>query len=215
MKIIAEVGCNHTSMEEAYQFIKESKRLGLFATKFQLFSKEMAQSVKVPEYLSLSKVDAMELYDYGHCIGQEVFFTPMDVERVGWCENIGVNYIKVRHKDNSNRELYNSIKKTKKFTFISINEYNDLWQNFIDYKRGIFLYVIPKYPAKIEDYLIPHKLIHNYQGISDHTPDTRLLKLCKAFKEIEYFEIHVKLDNTEPLEDKWSVSFSELAEVLK
>jgi len=218
MKIIAECGCNWTSIKEARQFIREGKKLGLFAIKFQLFSKQMAKDVKIPEYLSLSKLEAMELYEYGHTIGQEVFFTPMDVERVEWINELSIHYVKVRHKDNLNRELFKAIKKTKQFTFISINEYNDLWQNFVDYKRGAFLYCVPKYPATYEDYLPdPSDIsgLNHFNGVSDHTPDCKLLKdIMNDFTDSFYFEKHVCLTK-DCLEADWSVTFEELKEALQ
>ena len=66
-------------------------------------------------------------------------------------------------------------------------------------------------------------LITHGHGISDHTKDLELMKWVlnnKFYKEFIgygydfYFEKHCKLDGTTPLEDEWSVSFSDLAEVL-
>ncbi len=213
MKVVGEIGCNWTSIKEAKEMIKKAKESGCWAAKFQLFTKEMAEEVKIPTYLALSKSQAKSLVTFGKYVGINVFFTPMDVERVGWCEELDVDFIKVRFKDNLNRELYKAIKKTRKKAFISINEYNDLWQNFVDYKRGSFLYCVPSYPAKISQYDNAFNIA--YQGISNHTQDLNLLKKSIIYPEHKYFEIHVKLNKTIPLEDKWSISFKKIEEFLK
>ena len=80
--------------------------------------------------------------------------------------------------------------------------------NFWDGFKMFPLYCVPEYPALFYDY----KMV--CLGMSDHTNNTKLLNLCKNMGTV-YFEKHVKLDGTAPVENDWSVSFSELEEVLK
>jgi len=84
MKIVGEVGCNFKSIKEARQFIREGKKLGLFAIKFQLFSKQMAKEVGIPEYLSLTKIQAKELFEYGKHIGID---TKPIIDKIGGVVN--------------------------------------------------------------------------------------------------------------------------------
>jgi len=209
MKIIAECGVNWRSLEEAFLMIKKAKEVGCWAAKFQLFKPSQIDK-KLPLDLYLTKEDAKLLFVYGKSIGQEVFFTPMFLEAVEWCEEIGVNYYKVRYKDRSNFNLINKIKDTLKPYFRSINN---------DYSVGIDeipLFCIPKYPAKLIDYLFEGS--NEYRGISDHTSDLELLKLFyekyEGWDNDRYFEKHVKLDD-DCIESDWSVTFEALAEVLK
>ena len=102
MKIIAECAINWDTLEEAKLMISKCKDLGLFAAKFQLYNEESLEGIedpKVKEYClkrMLSFGQAHELFNYGKSIGQEVFFTPSFEKAVDWCEEIGVNYYKIR-----------------------------------------------------------------------------------------------------------------------
>lgn len=211
MKIIVEAGCNWHTIEEAKLFIDKSKELGLFATKFQIYNDDVIKDSEHYDFLKSIQLDyekAKELFDYGKSIGQEVFFTPMFLEAVDWCEEIGVKYYKVRFKDNNNRLLLSKTMKTpyKKTVFISAND--GVYKYHKDRVR--VLYCIPKYPAKRKDYY--KEYLYAYHGVSDHTKGTKLLKEAKKFG-FEYFEKHMKL-NDDCLESKWSVTFEQLTEVL-
>ena len=141
----------------------------------------------------------------------------MFLEAVDWCEEIGVNYYKIRYKDNQNKELIQKIIKTKKPFFISSNE--NIPKSYLDplfypkqlLKNQINLLCIPSYPTKLKEY--KKKNIAYYQGYSDHTENLKLLKIILN-KGMQYFEKHMKLNNTQPLEDAWSVSFAELEAIL-
>jgi len=190
--------------------IQKAKDAGCWAAKFQLFTKKEAPSL--PKHLYLSHGQAEMLFDAGkHEVGIEVFFTPMFDEAVEWCEQIGVNYYKIRYADNENISICNSCWKTDKPTFISVGEkYRDDW-GWKEYNL-IPLFCVPKYPAHIIDY-IDMKDWDYFQGISDHTPDLQLYHLI-GLPNIEYFEKHVKLDDN-CIESAWSVTFEQLKEALK
>ena len=211
MKVIAEAGVNFHNLEEAIEMINRSKEIGCWATKFQVYNEN--QIIDNPHFeflksIMIDKTTAVILFEHGREIGQEVFFTPMYPEAVDWLEEIGVNFYKIRYLDRWNKILRKKISETGKLAFISVNEY-DLKSGDPMYweRNNLFpLYCIPKYPARIDEY----KWIAT--GISDHTPDTQLLRFCKG--QVIYFEKHVKL-NWNCIEDKWSISFKELEEVLK
>ena len=221
MKIICEAGCNWTTMEEAKLFIKESKRLELFATKFQLYNEDNIRDapMQYQDFLRSIQLDyhkAHKLFDYGKQINQEVFFTPMFLESVKWISKIGCDYIKIRYKDRYNLEIIKECLKLQKPIVMSM-DFKDTWELSFLYRYGIIpMFCIPNYPADIDNYLeIDNYHFHDYSdlSISDHTSNLDLLKICLDSER--YFEKHMKLDNTTPLEDAWSVSFSELEEVLK
>ncbi len=217
MRIIGEMGCNWDSIKEAKQMIRLAQDSGCFGAKFQLFTMKMAKKAKIPPHLALSFGEANDLFKFGKHLKESfpVFFTPMSIKAFDWCESIGVDYIKIRHMDNNNREFYLRTKKMHKFTFISINSTNEMWRNFVDYKRGAFLYCVPKYPAKYIDYDIGINILDHYNGISDHTPSLRLLKeFNKNFNDDFYFEKHLCIDK-DCLEADWSITFEELKLVLK
>ena len=211
IKIIAEIGCNFDSIDQAKEMIKRSKEVGCCFSKFQLFTSKEAQNL--PEHLYLTFDQAKELFRYGKSIKQEVFFTPMYIKAIDICEQIGVSYYKIRYKDRYNLEIVRKILDTNKPFFISFDQ-DDFHLACINrfpkqMFEGMPLLCVPKYPASFEDY----NGIITF-GYSDHTPDFRLLKYAKNNNAL-WFEKHMKLEGTEPLEDKWSISFKELEEVLK
>lgn len=208
MRVIAECGVNWRSFDEARLMIQKAKDAGCWAAKFQLFTKKEAPNL--PEHLYLSHGQAEMLFDTGkHEVGIEVFFTPMFLEAVDWCEQIGVNYYKIRYTDRHNKKLLKKIRKTKKFTMISMNleEIKKKYKNFLWY---LPLFCVPKYPADLYDYYQGWL----FDGYSDHTPDLTLLKDMFSMPWIKVFEKHVKLDEN-CIESAWSVTFEQLKEVLK
>lgn len=211
IKIIAEAGTNWRTMEEAKRFIDESKRLGLFATKFQVYSEEQIKDHPQREFLESIRIDKFEMIDllcHGDKVNQKVFFTPMFEEAVEWCEALGVDLYKIRHADRWNGKLIMKILKTGKKTFISTD---------IPFRSEqlISLLCIPEYPATFTRY---HERLSKmergyYNGVSDHTNNLVLLEAC-ILNQIEYFEKHVCLTK-DGLEAEWSVTFKELEAILK
>lgn len=212
MKVIAECGCNFHSIEEAFIMIERAYEIGCWAAKFQAFSKEYCLDNNLPNRLSLDYVDVKGLFGYGKKVGIEVFFTPFDVERVQWCEDIGVNYYKIRYADNKNAKLLIATQKTKKPIFVSGDN-----NNYFDGSTPniINLFCIPKYPSSYLDYMTPTNPYYrnfNFKGVSDHTFDLELfLKHSVGYK---YWEKHVCLTK-DCLESDWSVTFEELEKVLE
>lgn len=194
-------------MDEAKLMIKKAFDVGCFAAKFQLFNREVAPNL--PEHLYLTKEQARELFEYMKIFPEPlksfpVFFTPMFEEAVDWCEDIGVNYYKIRYKDSPNIKLINKIKKTGKPCFIS---------SYIPYRMDNFISLccIPEYPANVLRYLYHLIKCRKFEGISDHTIDLEMFRKLQGY--YDYWEKHVKLDN-DCLESDWSVTFEQLAEVL-
>lgn len=182
--------------------IRRASTIGVKLVKFQLFTKKEAPGL--PKHLYLNFEQAKSLFQYGKKWKVDVFFTPMYLEAVDWCEEIGVKYYKIRHKDQKNYGLVKKVLDLDKMAFISTSD-----PVYLTTKNLKYLYCVPEYPAKIDDYYYPP----NYAGISDHTHDLELLENA-IMDKVEYFEKHVKLEGTKPLEDAWSVTFEELGAVL-
>lgn len=224
MKVICECGCNFKDMTEAKEMIRQCHKINANLVKFQLFSKEYAEKNGIDRHLSLTFDQAKELFDYGKSIGQKVFFTPFDVERVDWCYDLGVKQVKVRCADRFNKELltriYTIFGKDVDLYISIMNDVEDYVEELRDKDIPIYLpfhmlYCVPFYPANIEDYLCDQsEFILAY---SDHTPDLKLMKIMKILdpKNSPYIRIekHVKL-REDCLESKWSVFIHELGEVI-
>lgn len=213
MKIIAELGCNGKNIDEYREMIKACRDNSIDFVKLQLFNKEVALRANIPERLSFSYEDALELFEYGQSIHQEVFFTCCDLERIEWCEEIGVHYYKIRCADNNKSQLREKIRKTLKPYFISF-EMEDSTKLFRN-DNAKFLCCVPKYPAPMRSYNLAQILLSKFNGISDHTSDLRLLKQSnKIFSDYFYFEKHMKL-REDCIETQWSVFINDVGRILK
>jgi len=208
--LVCECGVNFKDLDEAKKMILESKKINAFATKFQIYSKDQIKDSKNYDFLKSIMLDydnIKELYQYGKKIKQEVFFSCMFEESIDWCNSLNIKYGKIRFFDKNNYSLlWKAFLSGNKY-FISTNYFIPFRTNFIP------LFCIPKYPSSIKDYILPNNIF--YQGISDHTKDIILLEKTIKEKRLNYFEKHVKLSGTTPIENDWSITFKELEEVLK
>ena len=221
LKIVCEAGCNFRNLDEAFMFIDKCRELEIPFCKFQLFNEDNIKDADptIQDFLRsimLSKDDAKDLFEYGKKIGQEVFFTLM-YDCIDILEDMGINYYKIRFKDRYNSEIIDKVLATNKPMFIS-NSFCKVSFKPLNYYP---LYCIPEYPAK-HGYELEDIDFTYFYGISDHSPDLfllrKILKLLRNSKDTTflYFEKHLHLDTyPDCLEKEWSVSFSELEEVLK
>lgn len=231
MIIICENGCNFKDIKEAKLMIKRAKEItdktGVKTlSKFQIFNESNIRDAN-PEYqeflrsITLDYEKAKELFEYGKSIKQEVFFTPMFLEAVDWCEYIGVNYYKIRFKDQDNLELIDYIFNDMELLFTTEKIFISTDSPNLYHRLGFIPFsCVPKYPAKFEDYYSIRRHFEKtyYQGISDHTPDFELLEYALKWEhlreDVYYFEKHVCLTK-DCLESQWSSTFKELEEVLE
>lgn len=113
--IVAEIGCNHNGSKElAYQMIKEAKKCGVDAVKFQTFKARDLISCFAPkaeyqkkttgnedsqlemtEKLELSHEDFIELKSYAEDLGLDVFSTPFDMGSIDFLESINQRLWKI------------------------------------------------------------------------------------------------------------------------
>lgn len=204
MIIICEMGVNWNSLDEAKLMIDKCAEHGFKFAKFQLFQNE---GQGLPEHLYLTESQAKMLFDYGKGLGIDVFYTTMFVDAVEWCERIGVNYYKIRHKDRHDWLLEQCILETNKPFFKSVSLLDGGNRTL-----GKYLYCIPKYPTLIADYIrvLPLLIL---DGVSDHTADCELISKINELKWSDRYivEKHMKLDSVNRLENAWSVTFEDLA----
>jgi sialic acid synthase SpsE len=184
--------------------VKQSKEAGAWAAKFQLFNDDNIKDSPLRDKLEpliLTEAQCKELVGFGRKIGIEVFFTPMYLGAVDVCERVGVNYYKIRCKDNQNENLIDLVDLSNKMFFISYDTIP--CKKYLD---GVSLFCVPKYPALLEEY---HT---GLLGYSDHTSGVELIK--REFKTAKYIEKHCCLSKP-CLEGAWSITFGQLREVLR
>lgn len=168
MFIISEIFPQHGgSLEVAEQMILQSKMGGADAVKVQLY--EATQFGAERAYLELSKDSLKRLNDYSKNLGIALFATPFTMERLDWCLELDLPYLKIAarmHKELP--ELTKTIMECKKPTFVSIP--SDTNPEEIDFHdHAIYLYCVLKYPTRVDEFSMPDFANSRFHGISDHT----------------------------------------------
>ena len=194
--LICEIGQNHCGdMNLAKRLIELAKENGADLVKFQLYNhaKMYANHPEVPN-CELSKEQAFELFDYGKQVGIEVFFSVFDVERVKWCEEIGVKRYKLGYGRRYDKELIYRVARCGKPMVVSFPHLTEVpSMNKVD-----FLYCIPNYPTKPDELHLSDAfsdMACEYDGFSDHTIGIDCAKIALA-RGAEIIEKHFTLDKT-------------------
>ena len=207
--IIAEVGINHQGdMELAERMIESAKQYGADMVKLQLYdSDRLARSpeaYKVLKEAELTYKNAIRLFDYGRTCGAEVFFSVFDVERVRWCEEMGVKRYKIA-ATMRDKATMDAVVATKKPIIVSLPKVVDL-----EVPPGDWLFCVPEYPTPIEHARIPP--MSWFEGISDHTIGLDVAKIAIA-RGAQIIEKHFSLDHQTGADAAWSMTPAELREL--
>jgi len=176
MFIISEIFPQHGGdLAVAEQMILQSKLAGADAVKVQLygatqFGAERAYQFGAERaYLELSKEGLKRLNDYAKNLGIALFATPFSMERLDWCLELDLPYLKVAarmHKEFP--ELTAAIMSHKKPTFVSIP--SDTNPDEIEkFDHATYLYCVVKYPTRVDEFSMPDFNRSIFHGISDHT----------------------------------------------
>jgi len=211
IEIIAEIGQNWCGDIELARFmIGEAKANGADYAKFQLFD-----SVKLygeHRDTELSRKRAEYLFECGNKWDIEVFFSVFDVERVKWCEEIGVKRYKIACSQHNNREFVQHIHSVGKPMIVSIpygtkpKFYNSTWVCNINY-----LYCIPEYPTQIKD-INMWRMFAFFDGFSDHTIGLDAAKIAMS-RGAKIIEKHFAVDHNTGVDAPWSMIPEELKEL--
>lgn len=224
--IIAEVGQNFCGdMNLAKRLIVLAKENGADLVKFQLYDHKQlyANHPEVPN-VELRYDQAKLLFDYGTEIGIEVFFSVFDVERVKWCEEIGVKRYKVatgfiHPASGQNMDLAEALLQTGKEVVISYSRYPD----YVNRKPANWkmLYCVPKYPANLNDldadfgdFFGANDNSYDFDGFSDHTIGLDAAKIALA-RGAQIIEKHFCLRHDLGIDAAWSMTPEELAELVR
>ncbi len=222
--IIAEVGQNFCgSMDLAKQLIILAQFNGADLVKFQLYDhRQLYGDNPVIPNAELSFDQAKMLFDYGEQIGMEVFFSVFDVERVDWCEEIGVKRYKfaARMRDNNVIDKVVSIGKPIIMSFtgerphipLSIQEAMCSKMTLRDHSWITFLYCPGGYPAVWEDLHFGKIDLGHWGGFSDHTIGIVAAKIAIA-KGARVVEKHFAVDHTTGVDAPWSMLTEDLWEL--
>jgi len=222
VQIIAEIGQNHNGdIQLAKELIHAAKENGADVAKFQLYD---VDSIFQPDFCwyaaakeaQLSKEQACELAT--SCAQAEIEFmaSVFDVERVGWCEEIGMRRYKIASRSVRNQPLLRAVAATAKDVIVSLGMWDGVGFPIISSRARVdYLYCIAKYPTTPQDLDFLSIDFNRYAGFSDHTIgiDAALIAMARGARIIEK---HFTLDRRMPGPDHaGSMEPSELANLSK
>jgi sialic acid synthase SpsE len=240
--IIAECGVNWRNLAEADLLIKESARAGVDCVKFQCYKPDFqvsqpAETIDVIGDTHIKKIvvknavvghpwanhlNSIALtesdirYLYYRCQQHEIEFicTPFYLNAVAMLDPY-VNRWKIRYKDRLNEELIDKCLATKKEILISCDGSYPRWDTEKDNIKT--LYCIPEYPPKTDWNIV--NLVKGFDGFSCHFPNWKIpWYVCKQ-TDLDYLEVHVRLDKYrpawEPPDQRVSITMKELRQLCK
>lgn len=195
--IIAEIGQNYCGdIELAKTLIGLAKLFNADLVKFQLFDKKVIKWGLV----EMTFDQAHDLFEYGKQIDMEIFFSVFDIERIKWCEEIGVRRYKIAYSQRNNRAILNAVKAIGKPIIISSN------------KPMLFdtLYCIPEYPTNEVDF----NHLEDFAGFSDHTIGLEAAKEAIRLGA-RIIEKHFAINHETGVDAEWSMTPKELKELVR
>lgn len=221
IEIIAEIGINHGgNMEIAFDLILKCRDAGADVAKFQLYDPRKRPDILTHpwrEVLLKSSLTKEQVFDLkAECDWRRIEFLAscFDVERVGWCEEAGVERYKIASKSVYDMPLAEAIAATGKPVIVSMGmaepgNIPSIWKVKRDFQQIRTLYCVSKYPAAIDD--IDFEALSFCTGFSDHTlgVDAAIMAMAKGSKIIEK---HITVDQNLPGPDH---CFSLLPEELR
>ncbi|RZD44843.1 MAG: shikimate dehydrogenase [Thaumarchaeota archaeon] len=226
VSVIAEIGSNwEGSMNKAERIIKECKKAGADAVKFQMWRANDLYNDTHPNWKFIKKSEltfkkTQKLKSIADKIGIEFFCSAFYPEAVDFLEKIKVKRYKIASrtcllKDPFSLETLEKKSYTKKPVIISMGMGGDFKkiEKIFSKNNKIFCYCISEYPTNIND--IKWKNAIKYNGFSDHTLGitaslifTMLKKQQNSKKLI--IEKHVKLINSKGPDASSSIDTNEL-----
>lgn len=210
--LVAEIGQNHCGdMKLARTLIRLAKQNGADLAKFQLFDSQKYYGH--PVKAELTKDQAFKLFEYGKQQSIEVFFSVFDVERVKWCEEMGVARYKVASCMNHSRPLIDAVVATQKEFSLSCHRREDAYVP--ESSKIARLYCVALYPAELKYFHFGKiEFPSEFQGLSDHSVGLDVCKMAIA-RGAGIIEKHFAIDHKTGVDAEWSMTPTELRELRK
>lgn len=224
--IIAEIGVNFRTIDEAKCMISTAMMSGADAVKFQVYDQDNlykcypnGETMRNLHYedlmdIRLDQERLKELKKHADSEGINMFATPMYLDAVDMLEEIGVDRYKIRFDDRDNNELLDRVFETGKPVMISCDQkyLNKLSDTILLIDKDVdFMFCIPEYPPTTV-YFKPF-LDYTFTGYSNHYPSI-VPPFIAAARGCQILEVHVKLDGTVPIDNDVSISFSDLKQLV-
>lgn len=172
MFIVSEIFPQHGGdLDIAQQMILESKLAGASAVKVQIYPSEMfpGDDGLSRDYLELGFDGLKQLKEYADRVGIDLFGTAFTAERLGWCMDLDLKYLKIAARMHLERpELVELVLSKGKPTFVSVPSDYDVSKVKV-VEHGVYLYCVVKYPARLDEVQMPDFQNSIFSGISDHS----------------------------------------------
>ena len=228
--IIAEIASNwEGSISKAKKLIKECKKAGADAVKFQMWRASDLYDSSHPNWKEIKKSEitfekAKKLKKFADQQGIEFFCSAFYPEAIDILEKLKVKKYKIASrtcllKDPFSLETLILKAQTKKSVIISMGMGGDKQKikNIFKNNNTTFCYCISKYPTKFNE--INWKKAINYNGFSDHTIGITAPLLFTTLKKINgskkiIIEKHVKLLNSKGPDASSSLDIIKFSEMI-
>ena len=229
--ITAEIGSNwEGNYVKAKKIIRECKKAGVDAVKFQMWKAEELYNKSHPNWNEIKRSElsfqmAKKLKEFSDKQKIEFFCSAFYPDGVKFLISIGVKKFKIASRtcmltDPNSLEVLQEKSRSKKEIFISMGmggnkkKISKIFEN----NKTTFCYCISDYPLNFDK--INWIDAVKYDGFSDHTMDIvapilfTLLKKQKKSRKI-YIEKHVKMINSGGPDASTSISTEKLSEMVK
>ena len=229
--ITAEIGSNwEGNYVKAKKIIRECKKAGVDAVKFQMWKAEELYNKSHPNWNEIKRSElsfqmAKKLKEFSDKQKIEFFCSAFYPDAVKFLISLGVKKFKIASRtciftDPNSLEVLQEKARSKKEIFISMGmggnkkKISKIFEN----NKTTFCYCISDYPLNFDK--INWIDAVKYDGFSDHTMDIvapilfTLLKKQKKSRKI-YIEKHVKMINSGGPDASTSISTEKLSEMVK
>ena len=219
--IVAEIGVNWDGdFDLVKKMMLNAKQADCNAVKFQSFNEDTVKDHPQKERLlksSITEDNIHEIDRIANTVDVEWFSTPMYPDAVDFLDSF-VKRFKLRFHDgvslleNKTTKLFEKIISTKKEVIVS-SQTSPLNSKFYENEQIKWLYVVPKYPCKIED--IDFTRIKEFNGYSNHCPHI-LVPLAATILGANIIEVHITPDKSGDFVDNpVSFDFNELKNLVE
>ena len=228
--VVAEIGSNwEGNIIKAKKIIRECKKSGADAVKFQMWRADDLYNTKHPSWKVIKKSEltfnqASILKKFADKIKIDFFCSAFFPEAVDFLESINVKRYKVASrtcllKDPFALETLKKKASTKKPVIISMGMGGNKKKILEMFSKNnkTFCYCISEYPLEFEK--IDWAVASQYDGFSDHTVGIIAPIIFAILKKIKnpkktYIEKHVKLKNSRGPDASTSITTEQLKELI-
>jgi sialic acid synthase SpsE len=136
--------------------MQQTKLAGGDAVKVQLYDSQVLLGNDDRLYVELTKQEFKDMKQYAEDLGLDFFAFVFNMDRVGWCEELGIGSYKIVSPTVSNKELCQAMIDTGKPVYVSLGMY-DLQDKGFPYEGDniTYFYCVSKYPTKLDEVEVP------------------------------------------------------------